>query len=143
MSEQNQNYLIQNSSENTSNIIECVPQLSHISLAANASNTTSTTTSSVNIPRDSYSYSYISGLSIDITNTSDNNSENLQSSSSALMSGSSNPLILTLEAPTVGRSTVSSPIPPLILPNSEFPQNIQQNQNQSNIHVENVRQSEF
>ena len=139
MSAQNPNYLMQNSSENNSNINECVPQISHISLASNASsNSTSTTTSTVNNSRDSYSYSFISGLSIDITNTSDNNSENLQSSTSTLMPGSSNPLILTLEAPTMSRNTVSSPIPPLILPNNEFPQNIQQN-----IHIENVRQSEL
>lgn len=139
MSSQNSNYLMQNTSQ--SDNIECVQQISHLTLPQNAStNSTSTTSSTINSPRDSYTYSFISGLSIDINN-SETNSENLQSSATNLMSSTSNPLILTLEAPTVSRNAGTSPIPPLILPNNEFSQNIPQNQH--NIHIENVRQSEI
>jgi hypothetical protein len=51
-------------------------------------------------------------------------------------------LILTLDAPNVSRSNVSSPIPPLIMPTIQngFSQNITQQNPQ--IQVETVRQSE-
>ncbi len=141
MSDENSNYLMPNVSANSINTIECVQQ---IPLPSNTS--TQSTTSVISSPRDSYSC-FIGGLSIDISNNNNNNSDNssitnLQTSSQSLMPGTSTSLILTLEAPNVSRSNVSSPIPPLIMPNIQngFSQNIAQQNPQ--IQVETVRQSE-
>ncbi len=143
MSGENSNYLMPNVSANSINTIECVQQISQISLPSNTS--TQSTTSVISSPRDSYSC-FIGGLSIDISNNnnnSDNSSiSNLQTSSPSLMPGTSTSLILTLDAPNVSRSNVSSPIPPLIMPTIQngFSQNITQQNPQ--IQVETVRQSE-
>ncbi|CAG2102606.1 unnamed protein product [Medioppia subpectinata] len=134
MSSQSHNYLMSNVAENST---ECVPQICHLSSNIISINT-STIPQTISSSHDSYSC-YINGLAIDITNTSDNNSDNIESSTSVLMSESSTPLILTLDVPNVSRNAVTSPMPSLILPNiqNDFSHNITQHE----INAENIRQN--